>query len=49
MPLWLWIILVAIALSIGAYRKFNENSAIKQRGREIDAERAERRNLDGGR
>lgn len=46
MPLWVWIILVAIAFSLTAYRKYRESSALRQRQKELASQRANRPNSE---
>jgi hypothetical protein len=42
MPLWVYIVVLVIALSVGGYRKWSEGAALRQRQAELEAQRATR-------
>lgn len=42
MPLWVWIVVIALGVLLTLYRRWSERSALKRRERELQAS-AERR------
>ncbi len=47
MPLWLWLVFMAIGITIFAVRRYGENTALKTRQQELAAQRLEREQREG--
>lgn len=46
MPLWLWLVLLAVALAFVAFRRYGEHAALKRRQQELAAQRSQRERFE---
>jgi Tfp pilus assembly protein PilE len=41
-PIWLWIVVLVVAVALAAYRRYSEKSALQRRHAELAAQRMNR-------